>query len=76
MVGISCPIYPTSRMEWYIFYKEKKNMQKDREWGNLSVSLGTMSIISFGLKVRALLMNWFAREALTPKGGFNPMTCE
>ena len=58
------------------FIKKKKNMQKDRERGNLSVSLGTMSIISFGLKVRALLMNWFAREALTPKGGFNPMTCE
>jgi len=29
-----------------------------------------------GLKVRALLMNWFPREALNPKGGFSPMICE
>jgi hypothetical protein len=46
-----------------------------REMQYLSVSLGTIRIISFGLKLRALLMNWFAREALNPKGGFSPMIC-
>jgi hypothetical protein len=39
----------------------------------LSVSLGTISIMSFGLKVSALLMNLFARIAFNPKGGLRPM---
>ena len=41
----------------------------------LSVSLGTISIMSFGLKVSALLMSLFARIAFNPKGGLRPMIC-
>lgn len=39
----------------------------------LSVSLGTISIMSFGLKVSALSMNLFARIAFNPNGGLRPM---
>lgn len=41
----------------------------------LSVSSGTIRTRSFGLNVRALLMNWLAKDARTPNGGFRPMIC-
>lgn len=50
--------------------------QFSKEWvhvGYLFVSFGTINITSLGLKVNALSINLFARDALTPKGGLSPI---
>lgn len=56
MVGISCPAYQTLKNGAVLTINDShKYIWRVGQY--LSVSLGTMSMISLGLKVRALLMN-------------------
>lgn len=51
------------------------NSKSEYKGHYLSVSGGTIRIMSFGSNSRALLINLLAKAAFSPKGGLRPMIC-